>query len=194
MTEAQNTLANLKADLVKAQNDLRHATELKAAREAELEESRAKVDELEGSLQSTSSELARVREEASTLERALETTSKDLERVTRAHGELESTNLGLTTSLEELRTSVATLNDTQSSHSERAAALAVSLEQKDAAARAAHEAGEKMRKELQGLRDEVAEAEKGRTSNKPGRASRSSSSGRRNSSVISTRCEQRPRR
>ena len=99
---------------------------------------------------------------ASTLEQSLVSTKKNLDRLTAAHDDLSTTNTSLTSSLEELRASVATLNDSQSSTSDRAAALVVSLEQKEAAAAAAHAAGDKLKMELESLRADAAQSEQGK--------------------------------
>lgn len=158
MTSAQNDIARLRSDFSQSQIQLQETTRDKDSLDHDFERLREKADLIADHLDAVSAELAGYKEQATTRRRELEASQMELERVTRSKNEAEADNDRLTAALEELRASLATLDGSQSSQSDRAAALAVSLEQTSAAASSATESAERMKLDLDTLRSELNDA------------------------------------
>lgn len=152
---SNNAQESLIARIVKLESDLSTAVQDHQATTAALQSASDRAERLEGEASNSAAEVERLSEVVDELERELRelgSTKTDLDRITLAHDDLVSTNASLIASLEELRTSVVTLNDSDSSHAERAAPLSTA----STATEMAHKT------ELEGVRKEALEAENAR--------------------------------
>ena len=142
----------LRAELETTRTEMETVREAREEAELALQKLSRMVDE---DLAERTAEVDRTRSQLESTEERLNSTTSNLDRITLAHADLLSTNSSLVASLEELRSSVATLNDSQSSEAERTAALS-------AAAAASVESDATLRLELESLRKKVLEAETAR--------------------------------
>ena len=89
------------------------------------------------------------------LEQQLATSQAEVQRLTTSHDALQATNSSLASAVEELRSNLSTLTDSQSTGSDQAAALSSSLAQ-------AQESEHALRQQLETLRSEMEEVERSR--------------------------------